>query len=188
MTREEQIIQYVEKKYRELASPQGELTTEGKGYLIGMGDILRFIQTLPKDQPQGLDEAVFSYENNLWENEGYKETGYAPQDVADSFKAGATWRDQQIPKLPDNLDKAAEEYKKNHAINSYWLDGEYIEESTPINEVFKAGAEWMAGQGVSFNTEITWIDRLVLNDWPTDLLDGFKSGDKIIVTIRKKED
>ena len=37
------IERYVEKEYRELSSPQGELTQEGRGYLIGMGDVLRFI-------------------------------------------------------------------------------------------------------------------------------------------------
>lgn len=40
--------------------------------------------------PSDLDEAAFSYENDLWES-GFKECGYSPQEVSDAFKAGAYW-------------------------------------------------------------------------------------------------
>ena len=45
--------------------------------------------------PDNLDEAAFSYENDLWES-GFKECGYSPQEVSDAFKAGAEWMSKQM--------------------------------------------------------------------------------------------
>ena len=36
------ISEAIGKKYRELSKPDEELTPEGRGYLIALGDILRF--------------------------------------------------------------------------------------------------------------------------------------------------
>ena len=55
-----------------------------------------------------------------------------------------------------------------------------------IYNAFKAGAEWMAGQGASFNTKVGWIDGPTILDWPDDILDKFEMGDKVVVQIRKK--
>lgn len=72
----------------------------------------------------------------------------------DAFKAGAQWRDAQIPKLPDSIDEAAEEYAYNN-----WEDNDYhtgASEGLPFDAIghtercFKAGAEWMAGLGITF--------------------------------------
>ena len=59
MTREEQIMNFVETEYKKLAlaNPEG-LTPEGRGYLVALGDVIRFVDTLPKEQePQGFDDA-----------------------------------------------------------------------------------------------------------------------------------
>lgn len=40
--------------------------------------------------PSNLDEAAFTYENDLWES-GFKDSGYTPQEVSDAFKARAEW-------------------------------------------------------------------------------------------------
>lgn len=48
------------------------------------------------------------------------------------------------PSLPSNLDEAAEKYQLE--VKKHILDGSPI---GTAKEAFKAGAEWMAGQGVS---------------------------------------
>lgn len=60
------------------------------------GPIAEAIKTLcePLPLPSNLDEAAFSYENDLWES-GFKECGYSPQEVSDAFKAGAEWMARQ---------------------------------------------------------------------------------------------
>ena len=54
-----------------------------------------------------------------------------------------------------------------------------------VRSAFKACAEWMAGQGASFNTKVGWIDGPTILDWPDDILDKFEMGDEVIVQIRK---
>lgn len=56
--------------------------------LAGIVDFV--IKNYEPSLPPDLDEAAFSYENNLWES-GFKECGYSPQEVSDAFKAGAEW-------------------------------------------------------------------------------------------------
>lgn len=93
--------------------------------------------------------------------------------------------------LPSNLDDAAHEFE-DKALSGY--DDICVTENgeeRPVlkynfTDAFKAGAEWMAGQGASYNTEVGWIDGPTVLDWPDDILDGFKMGDKVIVQIRKK--
>lgn len=46
--------------------------------------------------PAELEEAAFTYENDLWES-GFKDSGYSPQEVNDAFKAGAEWGAEQRP-------------------------------------------------------------------------------------------
>lgn len=48
--------------------------------------------------PSNLDEAAFEYENTLWED-GHNECGYCPQDIYDTFKAGAGFAVQRIISL-----------------------------------------------------------------------------------------
>lgn len=84
-----------------------------------------------------------------------------------------------LPILPSNLDEAARKY----ADESCFDDPEF----TATMLAFKAGAEWMAGQGASFNTKVGWIDGPTILDWPDDILDKFEMGDEVIVQIRKKQ-
>lgn len=53
----------------------------------------------------------------------------------------------QQPSLPSNLDEAAEQYA---------LDVKAKPFGNLVKEAFKAGAEWMAGQGVSLSHLIAW--------------------------------
>lgn len=85
--------------------------------------------------------------------------------------------------LPSNLDEAAEEILSE----KYPLlhNGSLLMEREMM-ELIKAGAEWMADQGASFNTKVGWIDGPTILDWPDDILDKFEMGDEVIVQIRKK--
>lgn len=82
------------------------------------------------------------------------------------------------PLLPSNLDEAAEEYSNNLDYYHYTGDDPAV--------AFKAGAEWMAGQGETQK-------HLVINStagspllWPSCYTNDFKVGDEVIVQIRKK--
>ena len=95
-------------------------------------------------------------------------------------------KEEQVnrPKLSDNLEEAAEEYDCNAFINECMENG--VCDDYDLSGAFKAGAEWMAGQGASFNTKVGWIDGPTILDWPDDILDKFEMGDEVIVQIRKK--
>lgn len=86
--------------------------------------------------------------------------------------------------LDKSLKEAAEEYADKIEFDTNYND-EWINQEDVFN-AFKAGAEWMAGQGASYNTEVGWIDGPTVLDWPDNILDGFKMGDKVVVQIRKK--
>lgn len=84
------------------------------------------------------------------------------------------------PELPSNLDEAA---------NDGWAVYEYRESprglySTCYVDGFKAGAEWMAGQGETFNGYISMKGKrsLIAIEGKSE----YKFGDKVIVQIRKK--
>lgn len=86
------------------------------------------------------------------------------------------------PSLPSNIDEAAETFAHNGDVNG--VGGDDYEDDLRIT--FKSGAEWLADQGASYNTEVGWIDGPTVLDWPDNILDGFKMGDKVVVQIRKK--
>ena len=58
-----------------------------------------------------------------------------------------------------------------------------------VKNIFKAGAEWMAGQGVSMDASVVpYDDGLGLDMSDEDMLSGiFKKGDEVIMQIRKKQ-
>ena len=103
--------------------------------------------------------------------------------VKEAFKSGATWRDAQIPSLPSNLDEAAEES---------WAVYEYRESpkglySTCYVDGFKAGAEWMAGQGETLNSLI-WRDeddKLFIDAFVDE--NKFKMAENVTIQVRKKK-
>ena len=78
-------------------------------------------------------------------------------DVEDEGREKITVQVQETS-LPSNLDEAAEEYAYNN-----WEDNDYhtgASEGLPFDAIghtekcFKAGAEWMAGQGVKLHGRI----------------------------------
>lgn len=151
-------------------------------------------QQIPK-LPNNLDEASINYAYDgepekygieFAESNGNNLRG----DKANAFKAGARWRDAQFHKLPDNVGEAAEEYVQtlcDKADDNLRID-------TTLQSAFKAGAEWMAGQGETVEGDVdgNWRNQedvpyeiYVTSDClPQDT--EFKFGDKVVVQIRKK--
>ena len=89
------------------------------------------------------------------------------------------------PSLPSDLDEAAFAYE-----NAQWEAGikdcGYCPQD--VYDAFKAGAEWMAGQGYTFETIMQEddVDELVPT-CPDMYNHGYSCGDKVIVQIRKKQ-
>lgn len=98
-----------------------------------------------------------------------------------------------IAPLPSNLDEAAKEFE-DKAMNDY--DDIFVTEDgveRPVLkydfiDAFKGGAEWMARQGESHETEI--VSRVTGNGLlpaVTCLVNkSYKEGDKVVIQIRKK--
>ena len=83
---------------------------------------------------------------------------------------------QERPSIPSNLDEAAEEYAREK--NPYGYNA------------FKAGAEWMAGQGESREVEVKedaggypYITKIELYDYDKD--EPLFNPGKVVVQIRK---
>ena len=141
------------------------------------------IESLSVSEPQGLDEAAEEYE---------EEYGKYLYGLSTAFKAGAKWRDEQIPKLPDSVDEAAFDCATKGT----------IAQSIDSYNAFKVGAKWMAEQGEFLNgvvRKVTYGDRENgdYDEWLSVHIDEIleqlpkntklKPGDKVIVQIRKKE-
>ena len=83
--------------------------------------------------------------------------------------------------LPSDVDEAAEKY-------GMWR---YAEEEPLAIRNFKAGAEWMAEQGVVADFEVNklavraWLTAADEDKFQKDIYDNFEAGDKVIVQIRK---
>ena len=112
--------------------------------------LLSFIESLEKKQSQGLDEAATKYQLEVdkeW-NRGWSdsvEQAYVEgvndvigTSIGDAFKAGAKWRDSQIPRLSNNIDEAA----KQHVIDTRGDDVVWDENARGAMLDFKAGAKW----------------------------------------------
>ena len=97
---------------------------------------------------------------------------------------------QEQPSLPFNLDEAAEEYTYQGIPDT--MKPIFKPLADEIVKHFKAGAEWMAGQGYT-KEETVYFERLcdenrIMVDlgWGEPERGGFNPGDKVVVQIRKK--
>ena len=136
----------------------------------------------PVKEPQGLNEAAeeqwaaMEYVSNT-AREASSARGWQTDDVVNAFKAGAAWRDAQIPKLPDNLGEAAEEYLTDKNV------GELYQDFT--KDTFKAGAKWAMEQGLTCGGRIMKSsigETYVESDYIP--IDG-KCGDRVLIKILK---
>ena len=109
---------------------------------------------------------------------------------------------REQPSLPSNIDEAAGKYANKEFPDEpscgQWGTGDYeppVDMEYPreiAKDAFKAGAEWMAGQG--YSQEETVEDKCLEVGYGVlpgispiiNLPDSFKPGEKVIVQIRKK--
>lgn len=102
------------------------------------------------------------------------------------------------PSLPSNIDEAAEEYADYNS-QRWHEDGDVYYDHSKIVDAFKAGAEWMEGQGSSFKVNVEevpqghWYAGLHLGKCAEEEENALKSinakdGEEVIVQIRKKEE
>ena len=128
-----------------------------------------------------LDEAARNYtDSSEWA------IGENLDHIDKAFKAGAEWRDAQIPNTPEGLDEAAEKADNNGIVG--FECGFSITKKHP-RDYFKDGVEWVCGQGVTFDAEMKWYDGLLLfsEDERQFLTSScFNEGDKVVVQVRKK--
>jgi len=99
--------------------------------------------------------------------------GYSEEDFNNAVKAQFS----SLPPIPFYIEDAAKEYcsKVNHR------------QMSMITDAFRAGAEWMAKQGKTFDGEIIseglppykHLKAVAIVD------DGYKHGDRVIIQIRK---
>ena len=93
--------------------------------------------------------------------------------------------------VPSNIDEAAEEIASDIAPTHPDIDWDECFEK--IKDGIKAGAEWIAGQGIYADAEVcklterAWVTPINEKQLQRDLYDNFIAGDKVIVQIRKKQ-
>lgn len=93
-------------------------------------------------------------------------------------------RATEQPSLPSNLAEAAEEYVKDYG----YTEDDYKRERIIAEEHFKAGAKWLAGQGVKATATVGYYNQAGLSilTEPSIKKLGFKEGDELEITIHKK--
>lgn len=110
------------------------------------------------------------------EEDGYPDTT-SSEATLKSVRTFITSLQQEHPSLPSNIDEAAEEYSENILAN-----GEDMFDA--IADGFRAGAEWMAGQGETLNLP---IDELSCGAYISCVEQGLTSDDDVIIQVRKKQ-
>ena len=93
------------------------------------------------------------------------------------------------PSLPSNLDEAAEENSKNYYCSCLENHNEtgICDGCENVKLAFKAGAEWMAGQGQTFGAHVDNGCAIASGvELPFVLWDTYEDGDVLKVQIRKK--
>lgn len=122
---------------------------------------------------------------------GNPDWGESARAVASDLGTLERKLEEKISSLPTNLDEAAEDCIQGlipeaelPATTPFAL--EYVIEM--LYKTFKAGAEWVAGQGESHETEI--VSRVTGNGLLPAVSclvnKSYKEGDKVVVQIRKR--
>lgn len=109
--------------------------------------------------------------------------GYSEEDFNNAIEVAFN----SIPPLPSGVNEAADKYTDNHANYLEYSDDGW-EDKTDIDYVeraFKAGAEWLAGQGETLYDTIN-VDGKNQRWLGENLLYGdYNAGQAVIVQIRK---
>ena len=169
------------------------------GYVDCCDEILSFIDSLQQEpQEVDLEKEIekYYYDNFAFISSAHTPTKDIVSDIATHFyergqKNAANKYDEieynrqraEDESLGKTLDEAANKYADGE--NPTCLCGECL------IKTFIAGAKWMAGQGVSWEDEMTYYDGFLLygKDERAFTMEGnFNEGDEVIVQIRKKEE
>ena len=139
---------------------------------------LRIIESLEKETPKikgwMTREEIIRCARLLQYSSNPKELAQFISEIADE--------EMEYPIEPKGLDEAAAKYA-NRGISSSADPFDEIKEYQKDKDAFKAGAKWMAEQGVTVEGIARPDDCEV---WVNLTGQGFKNGDKVIVQIRKK--
>lgn len=97
------------------------------------------------------------------------------------------------PSLPSDLDEAAEKFNREDAARMWDYEGK--SEGEIVEAAFKAGAEWMAGQGVTVEgifkagdpgyPDVRMGEQYSI-EYISDKPSGIEPGDEVVVQFRKK--
>ena len=135
------------------------------------------------------EEIVQNIKTRISTIESYRPEEYAlNKGILFELKDLLSMIEKEQPSLPLDLDEVAREYGHEEPI----LPEGYNDGDIPLYErwtadAFKAGAEWMAGQGVSYEDTIS-SDKTIPVLPMKDVSDmGLDYGDRVIVQIRKKQ-
>lgn len=160
-----------------------------KNKRVALQSILSFIASLQQEQPEGNLEYWLEHFGMPKENidncitqiaQGYGACRYL-EGIQHGAEAVNELAKQEQPSLPSNLDEAAKEFNRNYIPFDQC-------DSRDIRRAFKAGAEWMAGQGVKASASVGYYNQCGLSilTEPSIKKLGFKEGDDLEITIRKK--
>lgn len=134
--------------------------------------------------PSNLDEAAEEY-SERFQDKKYKLYAFH------GFRDGAMWRDSQAQKLSNDIDGAAELSANDAMIKRQFPSVVYNRglkcfDHSDLIKQFKAGAEWMAGQGRTvdgtFHRSRGYPSVIELKTYLRDY-----EGADVIVQIRKKQ-
>lgn len=181
-------------------------------YGCGRLDAFRFIDSIINSPQVDLEVEIekYYYDNFAFISSAHTPTKDIVSDIATHFYELGQRRVAEMydeveysrqraeEEMSDKtLVEAAEEYGRkeySHAIH-FWDEGLSKKKPEVMKEdfvdSFKAGAKWMAGQGVSWEDKMTYYDGFLLygKDERAFTMEGnFNEGDKVIVQIRKKEE
>lgn len=111
--------------------------------------------------------------------------GYSEEDFNDAIEVAFNC----IPSIPSDLDEAADDMRDDAAYD--WVMSNFGNPKESLFDFdcrcFKAGAEWMAGQGVSMLGRVG-IYGVDVESITKELREaGFNLGEEIILQIRKKQ-
>ena len=143
--------------------------------------VLSFLDSLQQEQPflpSNLDEAVEKEFNNIWDSDlsGQCDTIVAKKVARYFYRLGISHNLQLPSSFEEARDKA--NFEEPHSLNAY----------IAFEEAFKAGAEWMAGQGEpQEHFVIASIADSPCGPAVVCYTEDFEVGDEVIVQIRKKQ-
>lgn len=113
---------------------------------------------------------------------GNPDWGDAAKAVASDLGTLERKLEKRVTELPSNLDEAADTFAHNGDVNG--VGGDDYEDDLRIT--FKAGAEWMAGQGVSLSHLIAWYIQSVDDHEPVWTKEHLEELVKDYILIPKK--